>query len=152
MTPEDRADYRRPGPPARYGSGGPLSEEDRDFLRGLQKKYWRESPPERTMLPRELHRAFGLVREHRLPTVVGAGVFGLSGYSMRIYDSPEPSMIMEKPEVLLHLVSDHIRAKSRRDQQRHWSLFTQFTHSPENLALLDYYGMPRPGDREEYDY
>ncbi len=162
MTPEERAEYRRPGEPVKYGEGDPLPEEDREFLRGLQKRHWRAFPPDRlgrvgyrpegTMTARDLEKVFNLIVKHRLMTTIGSGMFGLSGYSMQVFDHPEPSMVEERPQSLLTLISDHIKTRHHKDQQKHWAFFTRFTHSPENLALLDYYKMPRPRNREDYDY
>jgi len=156
------ADYEQPGSPRPYGNGDTLPAEDREFLKRLDSQYWRPLAPDRhgrrgsapsgKLTRSELVRVSRLILAHRLPTRIGSGMYGLSGYSMQVYDNPEPSLANERPERLLTIMSDHIPTPGGRDSQRHWVFFTGFTHSPVNLALLEFYGMEKPRSRRDYDY
>jgi hypothetical protein len=161
----DPADYEITGRPFQYGTGRPLTDEDRAFLKGLLDTYWKPMAmdhgrtgkyPEGTLTHAEVQRLANLILECRLPTSIGSGMFSLPGYSMAVYDSPEPKgMLVEKPEVLFVLMNSHMKWDQEErgvNHQKSWIFFTGFTHSPDNLTLLDYYGIGRPEPRERYDY
>jgi hypothetical protein len=161
----DLADYELTGRPFKYGPGRPMTDGDRAFLGRLMDTYWKPMAldfgrmgkrPEGVLLPAEVESLANLILQCRLPTSIGPGMFSLPGYSMAIYDSPEPQgMPVARPEVLFVLMNSHMRWDSEeRDvgHQRSWIFFTGFTHSPDNLALLDHYGIGRPEPRTSYDY
>lgn len=161
----DAVDYETTGRPFPYGTGRPLTDEDRAFLKGLLGTYWKPMVmdfgrtgkyPEGVLTNAEVERLSNLICECRLPTSIGSGMFGLPGYSMAVYDSPDPQgMTVAKPEVKFVLMNSHMKwgqEERGTSHQRSWIFFTGFTHSLDNLALLDYYGMERPEPRGRYDY
>ncbi len=166
----DREDYESPGRPFRYpAEPRPLNDEERAFFARMDGEYWRPAAPGHlgtvSRLPHgsltrsELERLCNLILGCRLMTKIGAGVFGLSGYSMTVYDVPAPQGMIndEPPKRLFTLTSDHVPGRresgdTRRQDQKDWIFFTGFTHSPENLAMIDFHKVARPRQRTEYDY
>lgn len=169
------AEYSRPANPATYASDiRPLSDEDRDWIIGVQGVIWKETSPDRFGYKRpveadrvclseeELGRVFRLIREHRLVTSMGSGTFGF-GYSIAVFEDPSPTPgVEERPSLLLCLTEHHLPhpdgltgwpAGTRNEQKEMaWQLFSQFTHSPENAKLLEWHKMDLPEGREYYDY
>lgn len=142
-----------------------MEDEERAFLKGLLDAYWKPMVldfgrtgkyPEGILTHAEVNRLSNVILQCRLPTSIGPGMFSLPGYSLVIYDSPEPTgTLAGKPEVLFVLMNSHMKWNERElgtSHQKSWIFFTGFTHSPENLTLLDYYGIERPESREKYDY
>jgi hypothetical protein len=159
-------DYEKPGHPFKYGAGRQMTAEEDAFLAGLMRTYWRDMAPDGfgriskcptgVLTHAELANLQHLILECRLPTSIGSGMFGLPGYSLAVYDSPEPQGVMvAKPEVKFVLMNTHLHWDEKErgtTHQKTWIFFTGFTHSPENLVLLDYYGIKRPEPRGRYDY
>lgn len=162
-------EYGKPGDPRPYREPPrELSGEEHEFFAALDLAYWRETSPDKfgtvrrtpkgKMTHAQTERLFNLVLDCRLMTKIGSGMFGLSGYSMTIYEVPPVhGMLEEDPRRLFTLMSDHMpwyreSGDLRSQSQRDWICFTSFTHSPENFAMLDHHKVRRPRIRSDYDY
>lgn len=166
----NREDYESPGRPFSYpAEPRALTDEERAFFVRMDGEYWRWAPQDRfgkagrsphgSLTRAELERLCNLILDCRLMTKIGNGMFGLSGYSMAILEVPAPQGMINDgpPKRLFTLMSDHIPGRResgdmRGQDQKDWILFTGFTHSPENMAMLDFHKMARPRPRTEYDY
>ncbi len=146
-----------------------MTDEERAFFARMDGEYWGPMAPDHlgtirrsprgSLMRAELERLCNLILDCRLMTRIGNGMFGLSGYSMAIYDVPAPQGMINDgpPRRLFTLMSDHVPGRResgdmRGQDRKDWILFTGFTHSPENLAMLDFHKVARPRPRTEYDY
>jgi len=173
--------YNQPGDPASYSEKPvPLSEADVFWMKDMNKRIWKPCAPDRfghviytddgSISVEEQDKIFRLIRECKLMTTMGCGMFGLSGYSMGVWNHPEfPGL---GPEHLMTLTDGHLPAPSKEVMSRFnkgeerqavcenaWILFSQFTHSPTNLKLIELYKSESRGSKIEppqarsyYDY
>lgn len=160
------------------GSVYTLTDEDRDWLKGLDADLWAkehlESPEikhritmtaRRPLTPAELEKMGAIVTGHNLLTdMFCVGMFG--GYGMDVFEhEPAPDM---GPIRLLRLVEGHMPEPTSEQlavdpdrysrpgggvgRQDAWEFFSKFTHSERNIGWLKSYKMRLPRDRGSYDY
>ncbi len=160
--------------PSYASRSSPLSLEDRKWLEAFKKSHWLEGGPDQ-FGRRSLHenhkvrfsvedvqRIFKLVQDHRMVAMIWSGTFGLSGFHLRVYqyhEEPFPGVGNSTEFVALisweHLPdypdgTDYGTRKKVEDQS--WELFSAFSHSEENKAMLKSVGAELPRERSYYEY
>jgi hypothetical protein len=156
-----------------------VNREVTEFLKVLQERMYTKTAPDRfgqvMLVPtgplsqEDWGYLFDLVRDEQLITLMGSGLFGLSGYSLTAFEHPiQPGL---DPEFVFKVYSDHVpedewplNVHGRREAGKAffdwvWEFFSQHTHSDRNREWLDLYSLWRrkhhlkmPGPRVSYDY
>jgi hypothetical protein len=73
---------------------------------------------------------------------------GMSVFSPSIYPGTDP-------EFLLTVTKDHLPIPEGKDGTRFddgWEAFTPFTHTPENVGILEFHEMEAPRSKSDYEY
>jgi hypothetical protein len=151
----------------RWGKIGPISGEDRAWLKALDERLWTETGPDRfghrtpiekdgaRLSEDELQRVLSLVASKRLPVQMFPGTFGFTGYSLAVYehDFPPYPGAEQPPQYLVCLTARHLPGDDRNGRlERAWDTFSPYTHSEENLEVLKHYGMKAPREKSYYEY
>jgi hypothetical protein len=143
-----------------YGRPLTLPSEEAAWLRDLNSQIWDEHTDRfagvhrfpkqsRPVLPDEVSRCVSLIRSFNLPCVLYSSPYG--ELSMGVFDHSEHPGV--PPEFVILIGRDHVGLPAGFDK---WSetfdWFSRFTHSDENRAVLRFYRMTPPRERDHYSY
>ncbi len=121
-----------------------LSQQDRAYLIDMRSKdeELTSTPP---ISQADEDRIVAIAREHGLPCILEAWVYGAG---IVIHDMPKKNG--EQPERLLCIDAARIfRGSVAEDARR---IGRTLTHTPENIAIIDFFGFEPLKDPVEYCY
>lgn len=143
-----------------YGTPTPLSSEDHEALREMDKRIWTRSkdnfgrthafPKDRKRLSKnDQEFVLGLIGKHVLPCILRSGPYGELSFSV-FNHSPVPGV---PPERVISLSEEHFGLTGdARDWQRRFDKMAKITHSDRNREVLAFYQFLPPGPASDYEY
>lgn len=103
----------------------------------------------RKIHPEELKRVKVVVDEHGYPCVMINTRFGF-GLGVTIWDMPPTPGA--PPELLLTISDEHLHLEEEGKWDKAWEVFSELTHSEQNISRCEFAGLEKPKPKDFYVY